>query len=144
MHSCSCTMPTHSITKPKFTGVASQQQVRLQSTIDMHRPRRDSQLVLGQIGFSALLRHRCSTCSATKVTAFRCPLLKAEALRVGYFFSRIDHLTKIWNLLPTSQSSIACLSFGHASCSSWVGESMVCKSVFFGIDLSLALNGVLR
>ena len=25
-----------------------------------------------------------------------------------------------------------------------VGESMVCKSVFFGIDLSLALNGVLR
>ena len=25
-----------------------------------------------------------------------------------------------------------------------VGESMVCKSVFFGTDLSLALNGVLR
>ena len=29
MHSCSCTMPAHSITKPKFTGVTSQRLLRL-------------------------------------------------------------------------------------------------------------------
>ena len=52
-----------------------------------------------------------------------------------------------WNPLLTSQSSIACACFeveGILYSLSLVGESMVCKSVFFGIDLSLALNGVLR
>ena len=76
MPSCSCAIPAHSITKPDFTGVASQHKV---GSKESATPKQQS-----------------------------CHLL---------------------SLFP---------------CTILVGESMVCKSVFFGVDLSLALDGVLR
>ena len=67
------------------------------------------------------------------------PFILSEALRVGYFFSKLDH--------PVLEPS-AHLAILHylvlMLLARLVGESMVCKSVFLGIDLYLALNGVLR
>ena len=62
---------------------------------------------------------------------------------------KLDLLTELGTLCPPRNPPLH--TSGHIfqgsdhACFSWlVGESMVCKSVFFGIDLSLALNGVLR
>jgi len=72
----SCAIPAHSITKPNFTGVASQHKVESNKT--------------------------------------------------------------------TTSKEQSCHHLSHFPCTTLVGESMVCKSVFFGVDLSLALDGVLR